>query len=286
MDLSNKADTIPEDYVLDLVNLSTDISICHDTQDTASHQGNLFQNCTCNEMSNHYNRVVIGCFKDTFQSVNMNNLAEVLQALKELNFMLANRAPELAAHYNMLLEPQQISAEEVPDLVKAHLHHATTYSPEYSIRGRPHSRGNQYHRYNRQSCPLPRYNQQTNRSDMHFYSHSHRKYSNTSYHDNNNHNSTQPSRNTNNTGNTQVNTINVQFPDTSILGSLQSQILGLQMQALHHSTLNSIKIFDGSNKGKFTMWAQSVENDARLGHLDTLSIALLKLQGTPLKLAS
>ena len=67
----------------------------------------------------------------------MNNLVEVLQALKELNFMLANKAPELAAHYNMMLEPCQISAEEVPDFVKAHLHHATAYNPEHSIRGRP-----------------------------------------------------------------------------------------------------------------------------------------------------
>ena len=105
MDLSNNANTIPEDDVSDLANLSTDISIHHDAQDAASHQGNLFQNCTCNEMLSHYNRVIIGCFKDIFQSVNTNNLAEVLQALKELNFMLANRAPELAAHYNMPLEP-------------------------------------------------------------------------------------------------------------------------------------------------------------------------------------
>ena len=58
------------------------------------------------------------------------------------------------------------------------------------------------------------------------------------------------------------------------------------MQALQQSTLNSIKIFDGSNKGEFTTWAQSVENAARLCHLDTLSIALLKLQGAPLKSAS
>ena len=33
-------------------------------------------------------------------------------------------------------------------------------------------------------------------------------------------------------------------------------------------------------------WAQSVENAARLCHLDTLSIALLKLQGALLKLLS
>ena len=56
-------------------------------------------------MLTHYNRVVIGCFKDFFRSVDMNNLTEVLQALKELNFILTNRAPQLAAHYNMMLEP-------------------------------------------------------------------------------------------------------------------------------------------------------------------------------------
>ena len=121
---------------------------------------------------------------------------------------------------------------------------------------------------------------------MHFYSHNCRNYSITSYHDNNEHNSTQPTRNTYNTGNTQVNTINAQPPDASILGSLQSQILGLQMQALQQSTLNSIKIFDGSNNGEFTSWAQSVENAARLCPLDTLSIALMKLQGALLKPAS
>ena len=97
-------------------------------------------------MLTHYNRIVIGCFKDFFQSVNTNNLAEVLQALKELNFMLANRTPELAAHYNMVLELHQISAE-VPDPVKAHLHCNTAYNPEHSIRGIPCSRGNQYHQY-------------------------------------------------------------------------------------------------------------------------------------------
>ena len=50
--------------------------------------------------------------------------------------------------------------------------------------------------------------------------------------------------------------------------------------------LNSIKIFNGTNKSKFTSWAQSVENATRLCNLDTLSIALSKLQGPPLKSAS
>ena len=59
---------------------------------------NMFPDHACSEMLSHYNRIVIGCFKDIFQSVNMNNLSTVLKALKELTFVLANRAPELAAH--------------------------------------------------------------------------------------------------------------------------------------------------------------------------------------------
>ena len=58
------------------------------------------------------------------------------------------------------------------------------------------------------------------------------------------------------------------------------------MHPLQQYTLNSIKIFDGSNKAEFTTWVQSVENAARLCHLDTLSITLSKLQGAPLKSAS
>ena len=70
-----------------------------------------------------------------------------------------------------------------------------------------------------------------------------------------------------------------------MLDCLQSQILGLQTQALQHSTLNSIKIFDGNNKSEFTSWVQSVENAAKLCNLDTLRIALSKLQGPPLNSA-
>ena len=144
--------------------------------------------------------------------------------------MLANRAPELAAHYNMTLEPHQISAEEVPDLVKAHLYHATAYNPEHSIRGRCHSRGNQYDWYNRQSSPLLRYNQQAHRSYTHFHSHTLRDYNNTSYHNNSKCNSPHPTGHTHNTSNIQVNAVNPQSPNASdIIGSLQSQILGLQM---------------------------------------------------------
>ena len=57
------------------------------------------------------------------------------------------------------------------------------------------------------------------------------------------------------------------------------------MQALQQSTLNSIKIFDGNIKSKFTLWVQSVENAAKLCNMDTLTIALSKLQGPPLKSA-
>ena len=65
---------------------------------------------THNEMLSHYNHIVIGCFKDIFQTVDTNNLPAVLQALKELNFILANRGPELSAHYDFPLEPWQVSA--------------------------------------------------------------------------------------------------------------------------------------------------------------------------------
>ena len=54
----------------------------HETCDSPSQHKNLLQNSIRNEMLTHYNRIVIGSFKEFFQSVNMNNLAEVLQALR------------------------------------------------------------------------------------------------------------------------------------------------------------------------------------------------------------
>ena len=56
-------------------------------------------------MLSHYNHILIGCFKDIFQTVDTNNLSIVLPTLQELNFILANRAPELSAHYGTPLEP-------------------------------------------------------------------------------------------------------------------------------------------------------------------------------------
>ena len=86
------------------------------------------------------------------------------------------------------------------------------------------------------------------------------------------------------TGNNPVNAVTTQNPNnSSIIESLQSQILGLQTQALQQSTLNSIKIFDGNNKSEFTLWVQKVENAAKLCNLDTLTIMLSKLQGPHLK---
>ena len=101
-DLNVSTDTIADKDISDLPYLSPN-AVHHETHDNPSPHENLFQDSVRNEMLTHYNRIVIGSFKEFFQSINTNNLAEVPQALKELNFMLANRAPELAAHYNMPL---------------------------------------------------------------------------------------------------------------------------------------------------------------------------------------
>ena len=102
-----------------------------------------------NEMLSHYNCILTDCFKDIFQSVDTTNFATVLQALKKLNFMLANRAPELAAHYHMPLEPCQVSAEEVPDFINAYLNTLTTYNIKHNSRERPRAKGVQHNRYTR-----------------------------------------------------------------------------------------------------------------------------------------
>ena len=96
--LNISTDTITDVNISDFTDMSPDV-VHHKTHHSLPQHENLFQNSIRNEMLTHYNRIVIGSFKEFFQSINTNNLAEVLQALKELNFMLANRAPELAAHY-------------------------------------------------------------------------------------------------------------------------------------------------------------------------------------------
>ena len=73
---------------------------------------------------------------------------------------------------------------------------------------------------------------------------------------------------------------------SELIGLLQSQIIGLQLQLLQQSTLNSIKIFDSTNKAEFTAWVQSIENATKLCNLDAVNIALSKLQGAALKSAN
>ena len=90
-----------------------------------------------NEMLNYYNHIVVRSFKEIFQGVDANNQQAVLQTLQELNFILANRVPELSAHYSFPLEPCQISTEEVPDFVSAYLRRPTTNPIDDSNRGRP-----------------------------------------------------------------------------------------------------------------------------------------------------
>ena len=105
-EISNHVDTAPEDNVSDLADLYAKEIVHHDMHDPGFFPNeNIFPNCAHNKMVSHYNHILIGCFKHIFQSGDTNNLATVLQALKELNFMLANIAPELVAHYGIPLEP-------------------------------------------------------------------------------------------------------------------------------------------------------------------------------------
>ena len=123
-----------------------------------------------NEMLNHYNHIVVGCFKEIFQGVDTNNLQVVLQALKELNFILANRTPELSTHYGFPLDPHQTSTEELPDFVSAYLSRPATHLTDHSNRGRLHTRGSHQYRPSRQSSSVLRSNHEdrtryTHRSD-------------------------------------------------------------------------------------------------------------------------
>ena len=144
--LNVSMDTISEVDASDFTDVNPSVVHGNIHNNTSPHK-TLYEDSIRNTMLTQYNRIVIGSFKEFFQSVDTYNLSEVLQVLKELNFMLANRVPELACYYNMPLEPCQITAEEVPDLVRAHLHHSSAYNPKHSIRGRPHIRGNPYHWY-------------------------------------------------------------------------------------------------------------------------------------------
>ena len=99
-DVNVSTDTIANVDISDLVDMSSD-EVHHEMHNNPSLHENLFQDSIRNKILTHYNRIVIGSFKEFFQSFNTNNLVEVPQAIKELNFMLANRAPELTAHCNI-----------------------------------------------------------------------------------------------------------------------------------------------------------------------------------------
>ena len=72
----------------DIADFCTNTSTQNDIHNSGlfpMHTENLFPNPhTHNKMLSHYNCILIGCFKDIFQTVDTNNLSAVLQALKEL----------------------------------------------------------------------------------------------------------------------------------------------------------------------------------------------------------
>ena len=138
------SDTIADMEVSDFKHLTAG-EVHPESHHNPSPHKNLFPDTVRNKMLTRYNCIVIGSFKEFFQHIDTNNLTEVHKSLRELNFVLANRAPELASYYNMELEPRQITAKEVPKLARAHLNWNTAYNAEYSTRGRPCSRGNQHH---------------------------------------------------------------------------------------------------------------------------------------------
>ena len=82
VDLNVSTDTIADMDISDLEYLSPN-AVHHKLHHNPSPHENLFPDSVRNEMLMHYNRIVIGSFKEFFQSINMNNLPEVLQALKE-----------------------------------------------------------------------------------------------------------------------------------------------------------------------------------------------------------
>ena len=134
--LNVSMDTIPEVNVSDFADVNTNVEHGNMHNNMSPHE-TLYEDSIRNTMLTQYNRIVIGSFKEFFQSVDTNNLSDILQALKELSFVLANRAPELACYYNMPLEPCQITAEDVPDLDRALLHHSSAYNPEHCVREGP-----------------------------------------------------------------------------------------------------------------------------------------------------
>ena len=72
----------------------------------------------------------------------------------------------------------------------------------------------------------------------------------------------------------------MQSPNNSnIIECLQSQILGTSDAGIATINTKLNKNFQWHQQSKFTSWVQSVENAAKLCNMDTLTIALSKLQG-------
>ena len=92
VELNVSSDTTADVDVLDFKNLSVG-EVHPESHHNPSPHENLFSGTVRNEMLTQYNCIVIGSFKEFFQHIDTNNLAEVLKSLRELNFVLANRAP-------------------------------------------------------------------------------------------------------------------------------------------------------------------------------------------------
>ena len=76
--LNASTDTIADVDISDFADISPD-AVHHEHHDNTSQHKNLFQDSLRNEMLTHYNRIVTGSFKEFFQHINTNNLAEVLK---------------------------------------------------------------------------------------------------------------------------------------------------------------------------------------------------------------
>ena len=65
-ELGNNVDTASEVDASDLANFCADENAHHNIHDVILYPENMFPDSTRNKMLRHYNRIVIGCFKDIF----------------------------------------------------------------------------------------------------------------------------------------------------------------------------------------------------------------------------
>ena len=106
-----------------------------------------------------YNRIVIGSFKEFLSVSGYEQPVRGSAGIKGTKF----HASQQSTGASVLLQHAtgtscQITAEEVPDLVRAHLYHSSAYNPEHIASGEgPTREVMPYHRYAWQSSPLPRY---------------------------------------------------------------------------------------------------------------------------------